>query len=68
MLWHLCVLTIVKIGLSGCWLTVVDGISGWAGWITTSAGCASGWLDTEGLDVGAVGANGCGGGGSGAAG
>ena len=47
---------------------MVDGISGWASWITAVAGCASGWLDSEGLDVGVVGANGCGGGGSGVAG
>ena len=63
-----CVPAIVKIGLSGCWLIVVDGISGWASWITVVAGCAYGWLDSKGLDVGAVGANGCGEGGSGAAG
>ena len=30
------------------------------------AGCASGWLCTEGPDVDVVGTNGCGGGGSGA--
>ena len=46
---------------------MVDGISGWAGWMTVAAGCASGWLDIEGLYVGAVGANCCGGDGSGAA-
>ena len=44
---------------------MVDSISGWVDWMTAAAGCASGWLDTEGLDADAVGANGCGGGGSG---
>ena len=58
----------VKIGLFGCWLVVVDGIFGWVGWMIAAAGCASGWLDTEGPDVDAVGANGCGEGGSGAVG
>ena len=47
---------------------MVNGISSWVGWMTAAVGCASGWLDTEGPDVDAVGANGCGGGGSGAAG
>ena len=45
---------------------MVNGISGWAGWMNSTAGCASGWLDTEGTDADAVGANGCGGVGSGA--
>ena len=36
--------------------------------MTTVAGCASGWLDIEGPDADAVGANGCGEGGSGAVG
>ena len=58
----------VRIGLSSCWLAVVDGISGCVGWMTAAASCASGWLVLEGLYVGAVGANGCGGGGLGAAG
>ena len=36
------------------------------GWLDDSAaGCASGWLDTEGPDSYVVGANGCGGGGFG---
>ena len=60
--------TRVKIGLSGCWLAVVDGISGWVGWMTATASCAPGWLDTEGPDVDVVGTNGCGEGGSGAVG
>ena len=47
---------------------MVEGISGWVGWMIAAVGCASGWLCTEGLDVDVVGANGCGGGGSGAVG
>ena len=47
---------------------MVDGISGWVGWITAAVGCASSWLDSKGLDVGAVHVNGCGGGGLDAAG
>ena len=43
---------------------MVDGISGWAGWMTAATSCASGWLDTEGPDVDAVGNNGFGGAGS----
>ena len=63
-----CVPTRVKIGLSGCWLVVVEGIPGWVGWMIAATGCASGWLCTEGPDANVVGANGCGGGGPGAAG
>ena len=40
---------------------MVDSISGWVDWMTAAAG----WLDTEGLDVDAVGTNGYGRGGSG---
>ena len=47
---------------------MVDGISGWAGWITDAAGCASSWLDTKVLNASVVGDNGCGGGGSNAVG
>ena len=36
--------------------------------MTATAGCASGWLDTEGPYVDAIGANGCDGGGSSAVG
>ena len=44
---------------------MVDGISGWVGWMTIIASCASSWLDTEGPDVDVVGANCFGRGGSG---
>ena len=43
---------------------MVDGIFGWASWMTVVAVCAFGWLDIKGPDADAVGANGCGGGGS----
>ena len=47
---------------------MVEGISGWVGWMIAIAGCASGWLCTEGPDADVVGANGYGRGGPGAAG
>ena len=47
---------------------MVEGISGWVGWMIAVAGCASGWLCTEGPDADVVGANGYSRGGSGAAG
>ena len=63
-----CVPLRFKIGLSGCWLVAVDYNFGWVSRMTIADSCASGWLDTEGPDVDAVGANGCGGGGSSAVG
>ena len=39
---------------------MVEGISGWFGWMITASSCVSGWLCTKGPNEDVVGTNGCG--------